>query len=198
MTDTRCRVNKGNAPAPWQQTPCRGEQIGQGCGEFVARHGLLPVRIHPSASGLSVRRVAQHQVEALRGEMTERLPEIHLAYLDPAGQGILLDVPAGKSREVGLDFNPEDFVLRLIPVREHEWDHSAARSQLDDPIRGPDAGQARQENGIHGKAVAFPFLENCQASVKKGVTGESGRIVYRAISSQGERGFITRPLVTLG
>lgn len=164
----------------------------------MTRYGFLPVWIDSAASGLPVRRITQYQVKTFRSEAAGSIPEIHLAYFDPGGQCIFLDVSPGKSSEFSLDLDPENFVFRLPSMGKHQGNHSTAGSQFDNAIDGSDAGQAREEDGVHGKAVTFLFLEDRQVSIEKSVAGEIACSVYQAISSQGERGFITRPLVTLG
>lgn len=198
MSHARCRVDQRDAPALWHETPGRGKNVRQGGHEFMASDGFLRVRIYSAAACLPVRGITQDKVEALRRQMAVSFPEINLAYFNPVGQCIFLHAPIGEEGEFMLDFDPNDFVLCFVPVGKHQSDYSTACAELYYSILSPNVGQAGKEHGIHGKTVAFFFLEYSQTTIEQRVAGDYGRSFYQAISSQGERGFITRPLITFG
>ncbi|MFZ2446117.1 MAG: hypothetical protein WAW37_07165 [Syntrophobacteraceae bacterium] len=86
----------------------------------------------------------------------------------------------------------------FLPVGKNKGRHPAAGPEFDDALFGLDPGKAREQDRVKGKAVALFFLADGQFSTKERITGEWGFFFYQVISSLGERGFMTRPLITFG
>lgn len=77
-------------------------------------------------------------------------------------------------------------------------DNAAARAQLNDAVAAAEVRQTGKKNRIDREAISFPFLADSQLSLEQGIMGERAPCFYQDISSPGERGFMTSPLVTLG
>lgn len=191
-------VDQSHPPAPREQVMGASEDIRQSRCQFVPCDSLLPVRIHAARTGLPVRRVGQNEIAAFPQKVRRNLPQIHLVYFDPTVEAVVFNIPVGQPGEFGLDFDSDYFLRCLFPVDQDKRDHAAARSKFDDAVLPLNPCKAGEQNGIQREAISFGFLAYRQLAIEKRVACDRVYCVRQIISSWGDKGLITRPLITFG
>ncbi len=165
------RIDEGHTACGGQQAPRGFKYVGKGRCQFVAGERLLCVGVHPPGAGLSVRRVAERQIEAPGFKYRGGLSKIEPVDLDAIGQMIVDDVFSGQFGQFGLKLDRDNFVFDFAPVSQDERYDATARSQFHNPVFGAHARKAGKQYGVEREAISFPLLADDQLAVKNSVAG---------------------------